>query len=80
MDTIEQVKELLQQQFDIDPATVDPDAPFAAYDLDSLTLAELLFAIEDKFHVTVRDEAVGSLGSLRDVGRMIDEVMHATRG
>jgi acyl carrier protein len=75
MDTIQQLKELLQQQFEIDPATVDPDAPFAAYELDSLTLAELVFAIEDSFHVTVSDEAVGSLGTLRDVGRMLDGLL-----
>ncbi len=77
MDTIQQLKTLIQQQFDIDPNTVDPEEPFATYNLDSLTLAELLFAIEDTFHVTVPDDAVGSLTNLGEVARMVDGLLVA---
>jgi acyl carrier protein len=72
METIESLKQLIHQQFDVDPATVDPDAPFAQYDLDSLTVAELLFAIEDNFHVQVPDEAATSITTLRGLAQMLD--------
>jgi acyl carrier protein len=72
MDTLDQLKQLIKQEFDIEPSTIDADAPFASYDLDSLTLAELIFAIEDEFHVQVPDQAAGSVTTLREVARMVD--------
>jgi acyl carrier protein len=41
---------LIHKTFDIDPATIDADKPLQDYGLDSLSKAELLFAIEDHFH------------------------------
>lgn len=79
MDTIEELKRLIEQEFGIEPGKIAPDEPFAAYDLDSLTLAELVFAIEDHFHVIVQDEAVGSLATLRDVAQMLDALLTAKR-
>ncbi len=75
MNTIDQLKRLIHQEYDIDPGTVDPDAPFAAYNVDSLTLAELLFAIEDNFHVAVPDEALATVTNLRELGSMVDGLL-----
>ncbi len=77
MDTIEQLKNLIQQEYDIDPGTVDADQPFASYNVDSLTLAELLFAIEDKFHVVVPDEALATVTTLRELATMLDGLLAA---
>ena len=75
MNTIDQLKRLIHQEYDIGPGTVDPDAPFAAYNVDSLTLAELLFAIEDNFHVAVPDEALATVTNLRELGSMVDGLL-----
>jgi len=72
MNNIEALKNLIHQQFGVDPEAIEPDAPFAQYDLDSLTLAELLFAIEDHFHVHVPDEAAGSVTTLRELAKLVD--------
>jgi len=77
MNTIEQLKQLIHEQFDVDPETVDPDQPFASYNLDSLTVVELLFAIEDKFHVVVPDSAATSITTLRGLAQMLDELVAA---
>ncbi len=77
MDIIEQLKQLIHQEYDIDPATVDADQPFASYNVDSLTLAELLFAIEDKFHVVVPDEALATVTTLRELATMLDGLLAA---
>ncbi len=71
MDTIEQLRQLIHQEYDIDPATVDADPPFASYNVDSLTLAELLFAIEDKFLVVVPDEAQATVTTLREFATLL---------
>lgn len=74
MDSTEALKALIHSQFDVDPATIDPDAPFAQYNLDSLTVAELLFAIEDHFHVNVPDEAASKITNLRELSLLLDEL------
>jgi acyl carrier protein len=75
--TVDQLKALIHKQFDVDPATIDPDAPFASYNLDSLTVAELVFAIEDEFHVTVPDEAATTVTTLRGMAQVLDQLMAA---
>ncbi|MBK6008715.1 acyl carrier protein [Ramlibacter ginsenosidimutans] len=77
MDTIEALKQLIHSQFDIEPAGIDPDAPFAQYNLDSLTVAELMFAVEDQFHVQVPDTAMSTITSLRGLASMLDELRAA---
>ncbi|MDE2605911.1 MAG: acyl carrier protein [Burkholderiales bacterium] len=72
MDSIDSLKQLIHQQFGVEPSAIDPDAPFAQYDLDSLTLAELMFAIEDSFHVEVPDSAVSSVTNLRELAALLD--------
>ncbi len=46
MSTLEELKQLIHKTFDIDAATLTADAPLEEYGLDSLSLAELLFAID----------------------------------
>ena len=75
MDTIDHLKQLIHEQFDVDPKTIDPDAPFADYNLDSLTVAELLFAIEDHFHVHVPDSAATTVTTLRGLSSMLDGLL-----
>jgi acyl carrier protein len=77
MDTIEQLKRLIHQEYDIEPSTIDADQPFASYNVDSLTLAELLFAIEDNFHVVVPDEALATVTNLRELASMLDALLAA---
>lgn len=77
MDKIEDLKQLIHQQFGVEPATIDPDAPFADYELDSLTVAELLFAVEDQFHVEVPDDAVRELTNLRGLAQLLERLLGA---
>jgi acyl carrier protein len=75
MNTLDQLKQLIKDEFDIEPTTIDVDAPFASYDLDSLTVVELLFTIEDKFHVRVPEDAARSVTTLRELVQMLDGLM-----
>jgi acyl carrier protein len=77
MPVIDALKQLIHEQFGIEQHAIDPDVPFATYDLDSLTLAELLFAIEDKFHVQIPDDAVSKIANLRDLGTLVSELRGA---
>ena len=73
MDTLQQVTELIHTKFDIDKATLLPDAPMADYGLDSLSLAELLFTLEDEFHIEFPDRPE-NIDTLAGLARLIDEL------
>jgi acyl carrier protein len=79
MDYIAQLRDLIHEQFDVDPATIEPDAPFADYNLDSLTVAELMFAVEDKFAVEVPDESVRELTTLRGLADLLERLVGAKK-
>lgn len=72
MSTLDRLTHLLHDKFGVDIAAIDPDAPFASYDLDSLTVAELMFEIDDAFHVTVPDAAATTVSTLRQLAALID--------
>lgn len=71
MTTLSELKTLIHKNFDIDPATLTPDAPLSDYGLDSLSLAELLFVIEDHFKLDFA-EAPKDVATLSDLARLID--------
>ena len=72
MSTLDRLTHLIHDKFGVDIATIEPDAPFASYNLDSLTVAELMFEIDDAFHVTVPDEAAHTVATLRQLATLID--------
>ena len=76
--TFEQVVALLAQQNGVDPATLTPDTGLADAGLDSLAVAELLFSIEDTFHVNLGDVAATDVpATLGEVIALIDRKREA---
>ena len=72
MTTLARLTQLIHDKFGVALDVIDPDAPFASYELDSLTVAELMFEIDDAFHVTVPDEAATTVATLRQLAEVID--------
>jgi acyl carrier protein len=72
MSTLDRLTHLIHDKFGVELAAIDADAPFASYNLDSLTVAELMFEIDDAFHVTVPDEAATTVTTLRQLATLID--------
>ena len=54
MDTLRQ---MFFEYFELDPARLDGDTNLAALGLDSLSLMEFVFRVEDHFNVTLPDLA-----------------------
>ena len=72
MTTLDRLAHLIHDKFGVALDVIDPDAPFASYDLDSLTVAELMFEIDDSFGVTVPDSAATTVTTLRGLAALID--------
>lgn len=72
--TFEHLRLLLVKDYKLDPNQVTLDAELEVLGIDSLGVAELLFNVEDEFHITLSPEAVQLL-TLGDVVRFIDELI-----
>ena len=65
MATIDTIKEILQKNLDIDPATIDEQSTFESLNVDSLDMVELVCELEDQLNVDFGElEDVSTLGEL----------------
>jgi acyl carrier protein len=71
MTTTDQLTQLLHEKFDIEKNVLQPDLPLSEYGLDSLSLAELLFTIEDDFDIKFPDHP-DNINTLRELVTLID--------
>lgn len=67
-DTFASVRDIIVRDFELPPERLTRDTPLEAIELDSLALTELIFALEDEFHVTAEGpgEALRTLGDVAD--------------
>lgn len=75
-DTMTELLGLIKKAYDIDPATIDPHKPLSEFGLDSLALAELMFNIEDHFHIDYPESRTG-VQTLAELAQVVDEVRAA---
>ena len=73
MNTTEELKQLIHDKFEIDVTTLKADAPLADYGLDSLSLAELLFTVEEHFDIDFADNRQ-EVNTLTALAALIDEL------
>ena len=65
MATIDTVKEVLEENLDINPESVNDDSTFESLGIDSLDTVELLMNLEDKLGIEVElDQKVETVGDL----------------
>lgn len=73
MSTLNELKSLIQANFGIEPESMKPDTPLADYGIDSLSLAELVFSIEDHFKLDFPDTRT-DISTLSQLSVAIDEL------
>jgi acyl carrier protein len=66
MSTLETLQEILIEEFDLTRERVAPDAELAALGVDSLDLLELMFKIEDRYELAIRDDVPNDLTTVGD--------------
>ena len=71
--TLEKVKEIIANQLSVDVKKLSESTNIAEdLGVDSLDLVEILMAIEDEFSVSIPDEAIPSLKTIKDAADYID--------
>ena len=65
MSTLDTIKDILQENLDIDPATVTEESTFESLNIDSLDMVELICELEDRAGIDLGEpEGLENLGDL----------------
>jgi acyl carrier protein len=70
------LQEVLTDKYDIKPDAIRPDATLDELGLDSLSVAELLFDVGDKFGIDVPDDRT-DFKTLGEAAAVVDELIQA---
>ncbi len=72
MSTLTELQDLIHQKYGIAPEELDPQASMREKGMDSLALAEFVFAIEDNFKIEVPDDNP-NIDTLADLATLVDK-------
>jgi acyl carrier protein len=72
MDTLETLQDILVRDYGLTRERLSPDAVLDTLGMDSLSLLELMFKIEDGFHVKIPGDPPSGLRTVQDVVVYID--------
>jgi len=76
MSSIQELQELIHEKYGIEPSALDPQASMREKGLDSLALVEFIFAIEDRFGITMPDDDP-NIDTLAELAAVVDRVRAA---
>jgi acyl carrier protein len=77
MTTLDTLQDILVRDYDLDREQLGPDAVLASLRLDSLSLLELMFKIEDNFSLKITGDTPTNLVTVNDVVVYIDGLLAA---
>ena len=78
MTTLQTLQDILVREYHVTPELATPEATLTTLGLDSLSIIELMFKIEDAFGLTITDDPPTNLLTVSDVVGYIDGLV-ATR-
>lgn len=78
MSTFDTIREMIVEQFQLDPALVTPEATLESLKIDSLATVEFMFLLEDKYKFEATSEQV-ELRTVQDLVNEIDRLLAAQR-
>ncbi|MEJ8823010.1 phosphopantetheine-binding protein [Variovorax humicola] len=76
MSSLNELQELIHEKYGIEASTLDPNASMRDKGFDSLALVEFVFAIEDKFGITMPDTDA-DVDTLAELADLVDKVKAA---
>jgi acyl carrier protein len=75
---------MIIEEFELDPEKVQPDTDLGALGVDSLSIIEFLFKVEERFNVVLPDQrqvkdlnAVKTVKTVRDIANELDALIAA---
>jgi acyl carrier protein len=78
MNTFDTLVDILARDYCVSRDTVEPEATLVTLGLDSLSVLELMFKIEDRYKVRISEDPPTDLVTVSDVVRYIDSLLAKT--
>jgi acyl carrier protein len=79
MSSLQTIQSMMVKQFDLKLEDLTPDATLEGLGLDSLSVIEFTFNLEDELKITMPEERV-ELKTLRDVVNLVDKIVAEQKG
>ena len=70
------IANVLSETYDVSPEAISPEATLTELGLDSLTIVELLFDVEDEFEIEVPEERA-TFKTVGEAAALVDELVQA---
>jgi acyl carrier protein len=70
---------MLVEQFDLKLEDLSPDVQLDSLGLDSLSVIEFIFSLEDELKIKLSDERI-ELKTVGDVANFVDKIIAAQKG
>ncbi len=74
MSSLETIQRMMAEQFDLKPEVLTPDAQLEGLGVDSLSVIEFMFNIEDEFKIKLPDERV-EIKTVQDIANIVDSLV-----
>lgn len=74
MSTLQTIQRMMVEQFELEEEKLTPDADLESLGLDSLSVIEFMFNIEDEFSIKLPDERV-ELKTIQDIASVVDRLV-----
>ena len=79
MSSLKIIQDMMVKQFDLKLEDLTPDATLEGLGLDSLSVIEFTFNLEDELKITMPDERI-ELKTLQDVVDLLDKLIAEQKG
>lgn len=79
MSSIATIQRMMVEQFDLKLEQLTPSAELASLGVDSLSIVEFMFNLEDELNIKFGDERV-DLKTVQDVANVVDQLVAAQHG
>lgn len=79
MSAFEFLSGLLVEKFDVDPDKITPESNLTDLGLDSLSIVELVFDVEDEFDIEVSEDDA-DFKTLGEAAALFDKLINADKG
>lgn len=74
MSSLETIQRMLVEQFDLPLDALTPDAKLDILGVDSLSVLEFMFSLEDHFKIKLTEERV-EINTLQDIADLVDKLL-----
>lgn len=79
MSSLKTIQRMMAEQFDLKQEDLGPDVQLDSLGLDSLSVIEFMFTLEDELDIKITNDRVEDFKTVGDVADIIDKIIAAQK-